>query len=46
MKTIQVGNLTIDGSRLFLIAGPCVIEGYDRTLMTVSYTHLTLPTIA
>ena len=33
MKTIQVGNLTIDGSRLFLIAGPCVIEGYDRTLM-------------
>lgn len=33
MKTIQVGNLTLDGSRLFLIAGPCVIEGYDRTLM-------------
>ena len=33
MKTIQVGNLTIDGSRLFLIAGPCVIEGCDRTLM-------------
>ena len=22
MKTIQVGNLTIDGSKLFLIAGP------------------------
>lgn len=33
MKTIHVGNLTLDGSRLFLIAGPCVIEGYDRTLM-------------
>ena len=33
MKTIQVGNLTIDGSRLFLIASTCVIEGYDRTLM-------------
>ncbi len=33
MKTIQVGPLTLDGSRLFLIAGPCVIEGYDRTLM-------------
>lgn len=33
MKTIQVGNLTLDGSCLFLIAGPCVIEGYDRTLM-------------
>lgn len=33
MKTIHVGNLTLDGSRLFLIAGPCVIEEYDRTLM-------------
>ena len=33
MKTIHVGNLTLDGSKLFLIAGPCVIEGYDRTLM-------------
>ena len=32
MKTIHVGNLTIDGSRLFLIAGPCVIESYERTL--------------
>lgn len=33
MKTIQVGKLTLDGSRLFLIAGPCVIESYERTLM-------------
>ena len=33
MKTIQVGNLTLDGSRLFLFAGPCVIESYERTLM-------------
>ena len=33
MKTIQVGNLTLDGNQLFLIAGPCVIEDYDRTLM-------------
>ncbi len=33
MKPIQVGNLHLDGSRLFLIAGPCVIEGYDRTFM-------------
>ncbi len=33
MKTIHVGNLTLDGSKLFLIAGPCVIESYDRTLM-------------
>ena len=37
MKTIQVGNLTIDGSRLFLIAGPCVIEGYDRTLIFLKH---------
>lgn len=33
MKTIQVGNLALDGKQLFLIAGPCVIEDYDRTLM-------------
>ena len=33
MRPIQVGNLTLDGSRLFLIAGPCVIERYERTLM-------------
>ena len=33
MKTIPVGNLTLDGRRLFLIAGPCVIESYERTLM-------------
>lgn len=32
MKTIHVGNETLDGSRLFLIAGPCVIESYERTL--------------
>lgn len=33
MKTVKVGNLTLDGNKLFLIAGPCVIEGYERTLM-------------
>lgn len=33
MKSIKVGSLTLDTNRLFLIAGPCVIEGYDRTLM-------------
>ena len=33
MKTVQVGNLTLGGGKgLFLLAGPCVIEGYDRTL--------------
>lgn len=33
MKTIQIGNLTVGNGSLFLIAGPCVIEDYDRTLM-------------
>lgn len=32
MKTIQVGNLQFTGNSIFLIAGPCVIEDYDRTL--------------
>ncbi|MCI5836497.1 MAG: 3-deoxy-8-phosphooctulonate synthase [Veillonellaceae bacterium] len=32
MKTIQVGNLQFTGDSIFLIAGPCVIEDYDRTL--------------
>ena len=30
MNPLHVGNLVLDGSKLFLIAGPCVIEGYDR----------------
>lgn len=30
MNKFIAGNLEIDGSRPFLIAGPCVIEGYDR----------------
>lgn len=33
MKTIQIGNLTVGNGPFFLIAGPCVIEDYDRTLM-------------
>lgn len=33
MKAIDIGSLHLTGDRLFLIAGPCVIEGYDRTLM-------------
>ena len=33
MKTVNVGNMTIgDGKGLFVLAGPCVIEDYDRTL--------------
>ena len=31
MKPVTIGNLRLDGSRLFLIAGPCVIEEYERT---------------
>lgn len=34
MKTVNIGNLTVGGGKgLFLLAGPCVIEDYDRTLM-------------
>lgn len=33
MKSIQAGSLQLTGESLFLIAGPCVIEDYDRTLM-------------
>ena len=34
MKTVQVGNLTLGGGKgLFLLAGPCVIEDPERTLM-------------
>lgn len=32
MKTIQVGNLQFTSDSIFLIAGPCVIEDYDRTV--------------
>ena len=33
MNTFQIGNITVGGGRLFLMAGPCVLEGLDRTLM-------------
>lgn len=34
MNTVQVGNLTLGGGKgLFLLAGPCVIEDPERTLM-------------
>lgn len=33
MKSVKIGNLTVGGGKgLFLLAGPCVIEDYDRTL--------------
>ncbi len=33
MKKIQIGSLNVGDGPLFLIAGPCVIEDYDRMLM-------------
>lgn len=34
MKTVKIGNLTVGGGKgLFLLAGPCVIEDPERTLM-------------
>lgn len=34
MREVQVGNITVGGGKgLFLLAGPCVIEGLKRTLM-------------
>jgi 2-dehydro-3-deoxyphosphooctonate aldolase (KDO 8-P synthase) len=34
MNNVNVGSITIGGKNpVALIAGPCVIEGYDRTLM-------------
>tara|TARA_Y100000590_G_scaffold361852_1_gene418707 strand:- start:273 stop:1088 length:816 start_codon:yes stop_codon:yes gene_type:complete len=32
MKIVKVGSLEIDGSELFLIAGPCVIEGREHAV--------------
>ena len=34
MKKVKIGNLTVGGGKgLFLLAGPCVIEDPERTLM-------------
>jgi len=33
IKSFQVGNVTIGGGKLFLIAGPCVIESEEHALM-------------
>ena len=32
MKSVKVGNTALDGSSLFVLAGPCVIEDPERTL--------------
>lgn len=32
MKTVQIKDITVGGGKgLFVLAGPCVIEDYDRT---------------
>ena len=33
MKSFQIGNITVGNGNLFLMAGPCVLEGLDRSLM-------------
>ena len=53
MNTVSIGNVSYENGSFPLIAGPCVIESRDHSLrmaeqiqkITVSYTHLTLPTI-
>ena len=33
MKTVNVGNIKIGGNQpLALLAGPCVLEGFERSL--------------
>lgn len=32
MNKIKIGNIEIGGGKLFLMAGPCVLEGYERSL--------------
>ncbi len=32
MNKINIGNIEIGGGKLFLMAGPCVLEGYERSL--------------
>lgn len=32
MNTVKVGNIEFGGGKLVLMAGPCVLEGYERSL--------------
>ncbi|MBQ7629422.1 MAG: 3-deoxy-8-phosphooctulonate synthase [Selenomonadaceae bacterium] len=32
MNIVRVGNIEIGGGKLILMAGPCVLEGYERSL--------------
>ncbi len=33
MNVVRIGDIKIGGGKLVLLAGPCVIEGYERSLM-------------
>ncbi len=33
MKKFKIGNIEVGGGKLFLLAGPCVLEGFERSLM-------------
>lgn len=33
MNVVKIGDINIGGGKLVLLAGPCVIESYERTLM-------------
>ena len=33
MNTVTVGNIEFGGGKLVLIAGPCVLEGFERSLL-------------
>ena len=33
MNIVKVGNIEFGGGKLILLAGPCVLEGYERSLM-------------
>ena len=32
MNKVKVGNIEIGGGKLVLLAGPCVLEGFERSL--------------
>lgn len=33
MNRVYIGNIEVGGGNLILLAGPCVLEGYERSLM-------------
>ncbi|MBR1806448.1 MAG: 3-deoxy-8-phosphooctulonate synthase [Selenomonadaceae bacterium] len=33
MNTVKIGNIEFGGGKLVLIAGPCVLEGFERSLL-------------